>query len=114
MLKRHSLTDEGSYTSLKLIIFSEICPPGSYKNSACFANELKQVACLGDSGGPIFFIHQKQVYLYAIISSTGAHKCQADEVGTLRYPTVGARIKDEEITWISDQSGSLVKNCVKP
>ena len=97
-----------------IAFFSKICPPESYKNSACFANENKQVACLGDSGGPIFFIHQNQVYLYAIMSSSADPKCQVDDKGSLRYPTVGARIKDEEITWISDQSGSLVKNCVKP
>ena len=96
------------------MIFSEICPPGSYKNSACFANELKQVGCLGDSRGPIFFIHQNHVYLCAIISQSATHKCQANEKGTWRYPTVGTKIEEEDITWISVQSGSLVKNCVKP
>ena len=100
------------YKSLKY--FSIICPPGSFKNSACFANRLKQVACIGDSGGPIFFIHQNQVYLYAVISSSADPKCQVDGTGHLSYPTVGTLIKDEDITWISDQSGSLVKNCVKP
>ena len=86
----------------------------SYKNSACFANKLKQVACGGDSGSAIFFIHQNKAYLYAIISQVANHKCQPNDKGTWRYPTVGAKIEEEDITWISDQSGSLVKNCVKP
>ena len=83
-------------------------------NSACFGNNRRQVGCDGDSGGPIFFEHQNQVYLYAIISGTEDHKCQADDVGHWRYPTVGALIEDEDITWISNQGGDLVKNCIKP
>ena len=96
------------------LFFSNICPPSSYNNSACFANSQRQVACKGDSGGPIFFEHQNKVYLYAVICVANNDDCQADDVGHWRYPTVGALIQDEDITWISNQGGDLVKNCIKP
>ena len=82
----------------------------AYKNSACFASKFKQVTCIGDSGSPILFIYQNKVYLYAIIKGGALHKCQPNLKGTWRYPTVGARVDEDDITWISDQSGNLVKN----